>query len=134
MKPGHIVVLGGTGFVGSHLVARLHRDGHRITVLSRNREKRRELGVLPGVMVVNAEACVDAGVPRLLQMSALRAGERFSHYLKTRNGVRFTSTPLRRSVSQPDTVLFRISRICARITARNASRAAHRCVGNVAMP
>ena len=55
MKPGHIVVLGGTGFVGSHLVPRLQRDGHRITVLSRNRDKRRELSVLPGVRVVNAD-------------------------------------------------------------------------------
>ncbi|NUO77596.1 MAG: complex I NDUFA9 subunit family protein [Lysobacter sp.] len=31
----HIVVLGGTGFVGRRLVARLLRDGHRLTVLSR---------------------------------------------------------------------------------------------------
>src|SRR5690606_8142447 len=131
MKPGHIVILGGTGFVGRHLVTRLQRDGHRITVLSRNRDKRRELSVLPGVMVVNADvhdhaalrrhlhgadaainlvgilnergsdgsgfrkahvdltrsllaACSEAGVPRLLQMSALRAGEGASHYLKTR--------------------------------------------------
>jgi len=41
MKPQKIVVLGGTGFVGSHLVPRLHADGHSITVLSRNREKHR---------------------------------------------------------------------------------------------
>ena len=46
MKPQRIVVLGGTGFVGSHLVPRLHADGHAITVLSRNRERHRELGVL----------------------------------------------------------------------------------------
>ncbi|MEP7098102.1 MAG: NAD-dependent epimerase/dehydratase family protein, partial [Dokdonella sp.] len=44
MKPLKIVVLGGTGFVGSHLIPRLQRDGHTITVLSRNREKHRELG------------------------------------------------------------------------------------------
>ena len=48
MKQGHIVVLGGTGFVGSRLVPRLQRDGRRITVLLRNRELRRDLGVLPG--------------------------------------------------------------------------------------
>ena len=131
MKPGHIVILGGTGFVGRHLVPRLHRDGHRITVLSRNRDTHRELSVLPGVRVVNAdvhdpvalrarlegadaavnlvgilnergndgsgfrkahveltrslvESCIATGVPRLLQMSALRAGEGASHYLKTR--------------------------------------------------
>jgi len=131
MKPKKIVVLGGTGFVGSHLVPRLHADGHSITVLSRNREKHRELGVLPRVMVVNADvhdrvaltrhlagadtainlvgilnergndgrgfhrahveltetliaACAASGVKRLLQMSALRAGEGTSFYLKTR--------------------------------------------------
>lgn len=55
MKPQKIVLLGGTGFVGSHLLPRLHADGHTITVLSRNREKHRELGVLPRVMVVNAD-------------------------------------------------------------------------------
>lgn len=131
MKPGHIVILGGTGFVGRHLVPRLQRDGHRITVLSRNRDTHRELSVLPGVRVVNAdvhdpvalrarlegadaainligilnergsdgsgfrkahveltrslvESCIATGVARLLQMSALRAGEGASHYLKTR--------------------------------------------------
>lgn len=131
MKPLHIVVLGGTGFVGGRLLPRLQRDGHTIKVLSRNRERHRELGVLPRVSVVNANvhdradlarhlagadaainlvgilnergsdgsgfrkahvtltetliaACAEAGVPRLLQMSALRAGEGESFYLKTR--------------------------------------------------
>ena len=131
MKPLNIVILGGTGFVGSHLVPRLHTDGHRIRVLSRNRELRRELGVLPRVKVENVDvhdrarltralhgadavinlvgilnergsdgsgfekahvaltetvitACTSARVPRLLQMSALRAGEGASHYLRTR--------------------------------------------------
>ena len=131
MKPQSIVVLGGTGFVGHHLVPRLQRDGHCITLLSRNREQHRELGVLPRVAVVNADvhdhaaltrhlagadaainlvgilnergsdgrgfrkahveltenliaACAAAHVPRLLQMSSLRAGEGDSHYLATR--------------------------------------------------
>lgn len=55
MKPRKIVVLGGTGFVGSHMIPRLHADGHQITVLSRNRELNRELGVLPRVRVENAD-------------------------------------------------------------------------------
>jgi NADH dehydrogenase len=131
VKPLDIVVLGGTGFVGSHLIPRLHADGHRITVLSRNRDLRRELGVLPRVRVENADvhnaaaltrhlsgadaainlvgilnergsdgrgfhkahvelaetliaSCKAAGVARLLQMSALRAGDGASHYLRTR--------------------------------------------------
>jgi NADH dehydrogenase len=55
MKPSRIVVLGGTGFVGSHLVPRLHADGHAIIVLSRNREQHRELAVLPRVRIVNCD-------------------------------------------------------------------------------
>lgn len=50
-----LVVLGGTGFVGSHLLPRLARDGHRITVLTRNREQHRALAVTPGVRLVNAD-------------------------------------------------------------------------------
>lgn len=53
MKPMKIAVLGGTGFVGRHLVTRLHELGHRITVLSRNRERQRDLLVLPRVQVRN---------------------------------------------------------------------------------
>ncbi len=131
MKPLKVTVLGGTGFVGSRLVPRLHADGHRIDVLTRNRDRHRELGVLPRVRVVNCDvhdrdalarhlagadaainlvgilnergsdgsgfrrahveltetllaACRTAGVGRLLQMSALRAGEGTSYYLRTR--------------------------------------------------
>jgi uncharacterized protein YbjT (DUF2867 family) len=35
MTQRHVVVLGGTGFVGRHLVARLLQGGNRVTVLSR---------------------------------------------------------------------------------------------------
>jgi len=55
MPAQRLVVLGGTGFVGRHLVPRLAADGHRIVVLSRNREQHRELGVLPGVHVRTAD-------------------------------------------------------------------------------
>jgi len=54
MKPARIVVLGGTGFVGSHLVPRLAAQGVQVTVLSRNRERHRELAVLPTARVVSA--------------------------------------------------------------------------------
>ncbi|HEU4669489.1 MAG TPA: complex I NDUFA9 subunit family protein [Dyella sp.] len=50
-----LVVLGGTGFVGSHLLPRLARDGHRITVLTRNREQHRDIAVIPGVRLVSAD-------------------------------------------------------------------------------
>ncbi len=36
MTPLKLVILGGTGFVGRHLVARLAADGHAVTLLSRN--------------------------------------------------------------------------------------------------
>jgi NADH dehydrogenase len=60
MAAQQIVILGGTGFVGSHLVPRLAADGHRITLLSRNREQRRALGVLPNVRVRSADVYSDA--------------------------------------------------------------------------
>lgn len=131
MKPLKIVAFGATGFVGHHLAPRLVRDGHTLVLVSRNRERHRDLAVLPGVRVINADvyddraldaalvgadaainligilnergsdgrgfrkahseftarliaACGAAGVPRLLQMSSLRAGEGKSFYLQTR--------------------------------------------------
>jgi uncharacterized protein YbjT (DUF2867 family) len=54
MRPLSIVVLGGTGFVGTHLCAQLIRDGHSVRVLTRNRERAKHLLVLPGVELVNA--------------------------------------------------------------------------------
>ena len=50
-KAQQLVVLGGTGFVGSHLLPRLAADGHQILLLSRNRERRREMSVLPCVTI-----------------------------------------------------------------------------------
>lgn len=48
-----ICVLGGTGFVGQHLVSRLASDGHTVRVLTRHRERHRSLLVLPTVEVVS---------------------------------------------------------------------------------
>lgn len=129
MSAKRLVILGGTGFVGSYLVPRLAMDGHRITLLSRNREKRRVLAVVPGVDIRSVDvydgnalrrefegadavihmigvlhgtrrhslqethvelprrviaACQAAGVSRLHLMSALKAGQGLSRYLKTR--------------------------------------------------
>lgn len=66
MAAQQLVILGGTGFVGQQLVARLAADGHRIVLLSRNRELRRELGVLPGVSVRNADIYDDDALRRHL--------------------------------------------------------------------
>ncbi len=64
MTTQQLVILGGTGFVGSHLVQRLADDGHRMVLLSRNRERHRALGVLPGVSVRNADVYDDAALRR----------------------------------------------------------------------
>lgn len=49
-----ITVLGGTGFVGHALTHRLTDDGHRLKILSRNREAHRDLLVHPSVEVITA--------------------------------------------------------------------------------
>lgn len=54
MNPLSICVLGGTGFVGSRLVARLGGAGHGVKVLTRNREQHRHLLVLPELELENA--------------------------------------------------------------------------------
>ncbi|EQD43091.1 NAD-dependent epimerase/dehydratase [mine drainage metagenome] len=61
LRPQHLVILGGTGFVGTQLLPRLVAHGHRISVLSRNREQHRALAVLPGVTVHSADV-YDRGV------------------------------------------------------------------------
>lgn len=127
----HVVILGGSGFVGRHLVPHLLHRGHRVTVLTRGLEATRE-AALPAQASVRAgdvfdveflraafadadavvnlvgilnergddgagfervfvellqtvlQAMRDAGVPRLLQMSAIGAGTGSSHYLQSR--------------------------------------------------
>jgi len=113
-----IAVLGGTGFVGHSLCARLAAAGHELRILTRHRNRHRDFLVLPTAQVVEADvhnpavlkrelagcdavvnlvgilnesgretfvrahaelpakvvqACREAGVPRLLHMSALHA-------------------------------------------------------------
>lgn len=66
MSLSRIVVFGGTGFVGRRLVAELVRRGFAVTVPSRNRERQRDLLVLPGVEVVTADVYAAADLRRLL--------------------------------------------------------------------
>ncbi len=60
MKPLSICILGGTGFLGTRLVARLIKDGHRVTVLSRDREQHKHLLVLPGLTLENCDVYDEA--------------------------------------------------------------------------
>jgi NADH dehydrogenase len=55
MKLLSICILGGTGFLGTRLVARLIKDGYRVTVLSRDREQHKHLLVLPGLTLENCD-------------------------------------------------------------------------------
>jgi len=55
MRVDSVCVLGGGGFVGGHLVARLSAAGKRVTVLSRHPQRHRELLVLPGVKLERAD-------------------------------------------------------------------------------
>ena len=130
MNNAAIVVLGGSGFVGRHLVSRLVAAGNRVVAPTRSRERARHLILLPTVDVVECDvhdpatlagllhgaaaainlvgilnetrrgdfervhvelprkliaACRDAGVARLLHMSALNADPQGpSRYLRSK--------------------------------------------------
>lgn len=66
MKDMTIVVFGGTGFIGSHLVARLSSEGARVIVPTRRYERAKHLIFLPRVEVVEADIHDDAALRRLL--------------------------------------------------------------------
>lgn len=63
MTPLNIVVLGGTGFVGRHLLSRLAADGHAITLLSRNLGPHPDRLLPPGVALREVDV-YDPGVLR----------------------------------------------------------------------
>lgn len=53
--PRTIAVLGGTGFVGRALVARLLGEGHSVRVVSRNRQRRADRWLTPGAAIVECD-------------------------------------------------------------------------------
>lgn len=66
MRDLSVVVFGGSGFIGSHLVARLAAEGVRVLVPSRRIEHARHLIMLPGVDVVEADVHNPAVLRRLV--------------------------------------------------------------------
>ena len=67
MRYGRILVLGGSGFVGRHVVAALVRRGARVTVPSRRRERAKHLILLPTVDVVEADVLQRGVLDRLVR-------------------------------------------------------------------
>lgn len=55
MTPLRICLLGGTGFVGRSLAARLVAAGHYVRIITRQRERHRDLLVLPTLHLIQAD-------------------------------------------------------------------------------
>lgn len=62
-----ILVIGGAGFIGRHIVARLVDRGCRVTVPTRHRARARHLILLPTVEVVETDVNRDEALDRLLR-------------------------------------------------------------------
>ena len=67
MKLERIAVLGGSGFVGRHLVRMLAEQGKRVVVITRRRERAKHLFLLPTVEVVEADVCDPAQLAAALR-------------------------------------------------------------------
>lgn len=66
MKYDNVLVIGGSGFLGRHLVAALAARGLRVTVPSRRRERAKHLILLPTVDVVEADVFARGTLERLV--------------------------------------------------------------------
>jgi NADH dehydrogenase len=65
MKANAVLVVGGSGFIGRHLVAALAAAGIRVTVPSRRRERAKHLILLPTVDVVEADVMASGVLEQL---------------------------------------------------------------------
>lgn len=61
----NILLVGGSGFIGSHVARRLAARGLRVTIPTRRRERAKHLILLPTVEVVEADVHDDAVLSRL---------------------------------------------------------------------
>jgi uncharacterized protein YbjT (DUF2867 family) len=69
MKIKNITVLGGAGFVGTYLVAKLNEAGYKIKVLSRRREHAKHLILLPNVQVQECDVMDNQALKQALKSS-----------------------------------------------------------------
>ena len=67
MKLERIAVLGGSGFIGRHVVRLLAAQGKRVVVPARRRDRAKHLTVFPTVEVVEADVCVPAQLAAVLR-------------------------------------------------------------------
>lgn len=66
MRYPTVLVIGGTGFIGSHIVARLAAAGHQLIVPTRRLQRARHFMVLPTVRIVEADIHDDAALDHLI--------------------------------------------------------------------
>ena len=69
MKPSRILIIGGSGFIGRHLAARLSAQNRRVIVPSRRPERARHLLMLPTARLVDMSAPGAPGLERLVAES-----------------------------------------------------------------
>ncbi|MEP6609359.1 MAG: complex I NDUFA9 subunit family protein [Burkholderiaceae bacterium] len=67
MQHTQILVIGGSGFIGRHIVARLIARGLRVTVPTRRRSRARHLILLPTIDVVECDVHNDADLDALMR-------------------------------------------------------------------
>ena len=64
MRIERVCVLGGTGFVGRHVVHQLHREGYKVRVMTRDLVRNKDLRVMPGVEVMEGSPLQESDLDR----------------------------------------------------------------------